>query len=117
MQNVEDIRKISDALWKDSSKENWEKFSKALKAGIKSESVKYYRAVSKNGKPSNGRDIKSMCVEILDLKEKLVAKVPMVMINDGKTIDATAYLKGLSDLQEKEKEELMRQKLSALGYM
>ena len=112
-----DIKKISDALWKDPSKENWEQFSKAVKSGVKSGSLKYYRAVSKNGKPANGLDIKGMCAEILDPKERMVAKVPMFMVSNGKMTDASSYLTGLSDIWEKEKEELMRQKLQALGYM
>lgn len=117
MRKVESIGKMSDALWESPSKENWERFSKVLKSSIKSGSIKYYRAVSKGGKPADGKDIKGSCAELLDQKERLVVKVPMFMISKGKTTDATAYLKGLSDIREKEKEYLMQQKLKALGYM
>jgi cytochrome c556 len=117
MPKVESISKLSDALWENPSKENWANFSKALKSGIKSGSVKYYRAVSKGGKPFDGRDLKGSCAEILDQNEKIVTKVPMFMVSNGKTTDVMDYLKVLSDIREKEKEYLMQQKLKALGYM
>ena len=113
----DDMRKASDALWDSPSKENWEKFSKALKSSIKAGSLKYYRAVSKDGKSVDERDLKDSCAELLDQREKLVLKVPMFVVGGGKPTSAKDYLKGLVDIREKEKEELMRQKLSALGYM
>ena len=107
----ESTDELTAALWKQPSKENWEKFSKMLKSGIKSNKIKYYRVVSK------GKSIKESCAELLDPDEKPVTKVPMFIISNGKAMDAAMYLSGLSNIQDKEKERLMQQKLRALGYM
>jgi hypothetical protein len=111
-ENRNSMKEASDALWSSPSRDNWVKFSKILKSGIKSNTAKYYRIT-----PEEGKDIKKSCAEILDPKEKTVAKVPGFVVSNGKAADARAYLKGLTDIREKEKEYLMQRKLKALGYM
>jgi hypothetical protein len=108
------INEISKSLWSDQSAKNWKTFAAVLKGCIKSERIKYYRVVDA---AKAEKKVAKSCAELLDQKERAVAKVPLIVVDKGRTADAMIYLKGLSDIKEKEKERIMKQKLQALGYM
>jgi predicted negative regulator of RcsB-dependent stress response len=115
LKNDNGIVEISKSLWSDQSTKNWKAFAAVLKTCIKSDAVMYYRIIDSN--KAGKKDGSNTCAELLDTKERLIAKVPLLVVDKGKTADALVYLKGLSDIKEKEKERIMKQKLQALGYM
>ena len=92
----DDLKNISEELWKNQSKENWEKFRNILK---KSNAV-YYKIFFEAGKISTEQDLRKSYAELFDSKEKQLSKIPIFM-NNGKTVSgATIYLVGLQILNK-----------------
>ncbi len=90
------MKKVVEALNEEQSKENWEKFRKALgKSGMK-----YYLVKFDKGKVNQLEDLRKAYAELYDLKQKLVYKIPIVMSNGKKIRGTTIYLKGLLNLNK-----------------
>ncbi len=91
-----DIKGIASTLWDKPSKQNWEKFAKALKGS----GIKYYNVVFENGgKLNKAQDLTKSYAELYDAKEKMVAKIPIFQKDGGKPIGATVYIKDLIGLR------------------
>ncbi|MDE1846935.1 MAG: hypothetical protein KGH52_02645 [Candidatus Micrarchaeota archaeon] len=88
----ENIRKASEALWKDQSDKNWGAFS----GTIKKSNARYYRVFfEKEAKLKKTEDLRKSFAEIYDAKYRPIARVP-IFKGKGKNIEgATIYLKGL----------------------
>lgn len=87
---------IVQELNKEQSKENWDKFGKALK----SSGIKYYLVKFDKGKVNMLEDLRKAHAELYNSKQKLVYKIPIVMNNGKKIRGTTIYLKGLLNLNK-----------------
>lgn len=86
------IDAIASDLRKSPTKQNWERFSKALKGS----GLKYYRITfEKGGKLNKAQDLTKSYAELFDAKEKMVTKVPIFMKEGKKVVGSTIYLMGL----------------------
>ena len=86
-----DMKKISEALWKNPNNANWKKLSSSLpKSGIK-----YYKVFYEKGKLSKTEDLRDSYIELYDSKEKVVIKVPVYEKKAKGIRGATIYLVGL----------------------
>jgi hypothetical protein len=92
MTDNSELSKVSEALWKEQSESNWDKFSEVLK----SSNAVYYRVVfADEGKLSKMQDLTKSYAEIYDKEYKLITKVPIVKKDGRKIRGATIYLMGL----------------------
>lgn len=85
------LKEAADRLWSDQSEENWESFAIALKTS----SATRYKTIYEPGKLKSMQDLKKSFAQIYDSKLKLITKVPIYKLVDGKMYGATIYLKEL----------------------
>lgn len=93
---VESINDIINALNRDPSKANWEKFSKTCKGS----GIKYYSIRFSKAKVSRLEDLRKAYADLYDAKENLAYTVPIIMFEGKRIRGATVYLKGLNNLNK-----------------
>ncbi|MCL5100363.1 MAG: hypothetical protein M1122_00195 [Candidatus Marsarchaeota archaeon] len=84
-----DIEKAALKLQKSNKIDDWESFSEELKKS----NVKYYRVFYKGLNKSD--DLKRSYVELYDIKNKPITRVPLSVIEKNDIRGALIYLKGL----------------------
>lgn len=91
-QPKDQLKGISEKLWKEPSERNWKSFGAALKKS----KAKYYKITFTRGKIKKPEDLEGSYAVLYNAKYEPVAKIPIFMTVGKKGIEgATIYLKGL----------------------
>jgi hypothetical protein len=91
MNKAENLKSLSEVLWKEPSDATWIMFVDALKKS----NAKYYSITYPGKNLSKAQDLRKAYAEIYDSKNNVITRVPIYRVTNRKIEGATVYLSGL----------------------